>query len=159
IQSNLKAGVSVFNKELINKICRRENLLTGKPFIKLEATRIGIRSFSKYSDYLDDEMDQMICLLEHFNDRSLKNDDEWNSVVRLKVEAFLKESTKDQKEYHLHLEAHASIAFLAGRFLEPKSGIKVYPVQSNQDGRVVWEKSKVSEEDYPDWTVQEEKLD
>lgn len=159
IQSYLKAGVSVFNRESIIDICRKEELLTGRSIINLKASKIGIRSFSRYSEYLDDEMDQMTCLLEHFNDRTIKNDTDWNGVVHPKVEAFLKESTKDKKEYHLHLETHASIAFLAGRFLEPKSGIKVYPVQSSQDGRVVWEKSEVLEENYPDWNVQEEELD
>lgn len=159
IQSCLKAGVSVFNRESIIEICRKEKLLTGKSIINLNASKIGIRSFSRYSEYLDDEMDQMTCLLEHFNDRTIKKDADWNGVVHPKVEAFLKGATKDKKEYHLHLETHASIAFLAGRFLEPKSGIKVYPVQSSQDGRVVWEKSEVLEGNYPDWNVQEEELD
>ncbi|MFD1607497.1 SAVED domain-containing protein [Oceanobacillus luteolus] len=148
----------MFDRESIIEICRKEKLLTGKSIINLGASKIGIRSFSRYSEYLDEEMDQMICLLENFDDRTIKNNADWNGVVLPKVEAFLKESTIDKKEYHLHLETHASIAFLAGRFLEPKSGVKVYPVQSNQDGRVVWGKSEVLEESYPDWIVQEVEL-
>lgn len=159
IQSNLKAGVSVFNKELINEICRKENLLTGRPIIKLEASRIGIRSFSRYSEYLNDEMDQMVCLLEHFNGRTIKNVDDWNGVIRKKVENFLKKSTNDKKEHHLYLETHGTIAFIAGRYLEPKSGINAYPVQNNQDGRIVWKKDEVIDDHYSDWNVQEEELD
>ncbi|RDY72582.1 SAVED domain-containing protein [Halobacillus trueperi] len=160
VQAFMKNDVHVFNKEEIIEACKREGLWTGKSLTNLEAENLGVRSFSRYSEYLDDEMDHLICLLEHFDGREIKNEQDWEEVIKPTLEDSLNEAAKGKKEYHLHLETHASIAFTVGRLLEPKSGVNVSPIQKGREGSELWKIDDGFNEGMgTEWLVEQEVID
>ena len=55
---------------------------------------------------------------------------------------------QDDKEYSIQLEANPTIAFLAGRILDIKTGKDITPVQRTDNGVVKWDKKNI-ETKYP----------
>ncbi|TWT01856.1 SAVED domain-containing protein [Planomicrobium sp. CPCC 101079] len=154
-----KTGKTEFTKEAIIKLCEREGLWIGKPLITPKAIPIGIRSFSRNTEYMDNELIHLECLLENFNDRKIKKEYDWDTNIFPKVEKFLHEFTREKSSYHLYLETHSSIAFAAGYLLDSKAGVNVAPVQ-NYGGRQPWVPNpKVDLSGYTNWDYKVETLD
>jgi hypothetical protein len=68
----------------------------------------------------------------------LQDDREWQRDIRPAVEAFLREAVKKSAKLRLVLDAHASIAFLAGAVLDLKSGVQTHLVQKGRVGARTW---------------------
>ena len=59
----------------------------------------------------------------------------------------------------IFLDTHASIAFAAGRILDSKSGINVFPIQkSSTNGTVLWDVKLSSKRNYTNWDISHEKF-
>jgi hypothetical protein len=64
---------------------------------------------------------------------------DWQRDIRPRVESFLREAVKrGSGKLRLILEAHASIAFLAGSVLDLKSGVQTHLVQKRRIGTRIW---------------------
>ena len=79
-----------------------------------------------------------LLLTDEFRQRYLQEGSSWQSTIRPKVEAFLTSAAAKSRKLRLILDAHASIAFLAGTVLGVKSGVSVELIQKGHVGAKVW---------------------
>jgi len=147
---------NVFTKDELLKICKDNDLWVGQSITEKKVHSIGIRSFHRWAENMEDETTAMLCLLENFNGRYIKDTSHWNSLIMKKLEGFLLYSTNKEAENHLHLDTHSSVAFAAGYYLDSKSGVEVAPVQRSM-GRQVWKPEKnIKYDNYPGWIYEED---
>ena len=120
---------------------------------------IAVISFANGAAELEEATESHLSLIEMFNERELKNEYRWNDVY-IKVEKFLRENTNDKAAYQLYLtKTHCSIAFAAGRILNSKSGIHVFPVQNTStNGAMLWDVKPGERADHCNWKVESEQL-
>lgn len=135
IRSLHAEGRTLFTQADLRKAAERENLWLGTPAPD-EAVPIGIRSFLRRAEYMEDHTERMLCLAKYFNGREIRDARLWQESVYPDVSDFLRTATARPATYHLYLEAHNSIAFAAGYELD--RGVDVSPVQSTDRGRTVW---------------------
>jgi hypothetical protein len=131
--------LSALTRETLLQLCREEGLLverTGEPDPFLP---IAIRSFlGPAADIVGAAPENTLLLTDHFRQRYLQDNREWQRDIRPKVEAFLREAVKKSANLRLILDAHASIAFLAGAVLDLKSGVQTQLVQKGRIGAKTW---------------------
>lgn len=131
-------GQSEFTHEQLREICRREGLCSDTQGPIQRAVPIGVRSFLRWTEYMEDETKCLLCLVRYFDNRSIRAANLWQESVFPELAAFLTERMREPHLYHLHLDVHTSIAFAAGYCLHPKSGVNVVPIQKTYGGRVPW---------------------
>jgi hypothetical protein len=132
-------GQSQFTRDELRQTCEREGLWCGSQIPIERVVQVGVRSFIRWTEYMEDETDHMLCLVRHFDNRSIRDPRLWQKTVFPELGHFLSDNMRGSSCYHLYLDAHASIAFAAGYCLHAKSGVKVTPVQKTQWGRVAWQ--------------------
>ncbi len=150
-------GKREFTRDDLQDICRREGLWCGSAVTQDEQpVRLGIRSFMRWAEYMEDQTDHMICLVRHFDNRHIRDPQLWRAAVFREVAAFLSEHVRQNRAHYLHLDTHTSIAFAAGYCLDPKSGADVAPVQRTISGTALWRPSPSSgTPDLPHWVHRE----
>lgn len=122
-------GTNSFDAKSFRQFCEREDLLVepppGGPRV------IGVRSFMRFAERMEDECSSFVCVAENFEGRHIRAPESWQGAVLPSVASFLKDKSPDLRaaESHLLLECHSSVAFLAGYELDRKSGAQVFPVQ------------------------------
>ena len=99
-----------------------------------------------------------LLLTDEFRQRYLQEGREWQRDVRPKVERFLREAAKKSPKLRLILDAHASIAFLAGAVLDLKSGVETQLVQKGRVGTRTWRADDGSGAKGSRFEIEEEKL-
>jgi hypothetical protein len=135
----LKAqGRYEFTRDELREVCARENLWRGRAIPIEDTGQIGIRSFMRFAEHMEDETEDMVDLVLHFDNRRVRAQDDWSQVIFPKVSAFLSKYARLVKPYTLLLDTHTSIAFAAGYCLEIKSGANVFPVEQTRTGKEVW---------------------
>lgn len=153
-------GITTFNKEELIKICKEECLWSGKKIMLAEESPVGIRSFKWRAENMENDTSAMICLLDYFNGRFLKDKYSWNEDIRLLVESFIERHLIEGRSYCIYLDTHSSVAYTAGFYLDPKSGVNVVPIQKGLNGREIWRAdSSVPKEQYAFWEVEHEIID
>ncbi|MFZ2998839.1 MAG: SAVED domain-containing protein [Undibacterium umbellatum] len=134
----LKAsGRNKFSRADFESLCNEEGWIRSqKPE---EYLNVAIRSFGDGpTDRLDARPEQTLSLLDLFGERHLLSYSNWISVVQPAVVNFLTKIRQRHKRIRLFLDAHSSIAFLAGVSLGLKSGVAVEFVQKGRSGVSVW---------------------
>jgi hypothetical protein len=144
-------GITEFSKDFIFNECEREKLILDKSKEQDSYIDIGIRSFYRRAEHMEDETEKMLCLLKYFDGRFIKNESSWQDDIALKLEAFISREFKSGNQYRIHLDTHLSNAYLAGYYLDTKSGVEVYPLQKSYNGREFWIPKLESDTTYPDW--------
>lgn len=132
-------GRTKVTRQTVETLCRTEGLWVGASLLAPDARRIGIRSFLRFAEHLEDETDEMLCLLQHFEGRATVEPDGWDVSVVPKIVAFLSRAVQPGRPYLIYLPAHGTIAFVAGWCLDPKSGANVTLVQTGLRGRELWQ--------------------
>jgi hypothetical protein len=89
LQRLFREGQIEFNKESLIKVCKEEGLWTGKNIIMAEEVPVGIRSFSRRAENMENDTEHMLCLLDQFNGRYLNDNFDWNQDIRKLVEDFV----------------------------------------------------------------------
>lgn len=104
-----------------------------------QPVKIAIRSFYEYyAKGLENEVDHLEDFCDRFNNRALVKGT-WEEIKK-KIEASLGQWIQSGKHYRLYIPLHNSLAFLVGRILHPKAGIKVGIYQpSIKSGLTLWE--------------------
>ena len=152
----IQSGKTEFTRSEIEAICKREKLWMGHSIPEPDACRVGIRSFLRWAENLEDDTDAMLDLLQWFDGRSIRFPELWQQQIYPAVESFLSSTLRPGQRCHIHLHTHASIAFAAGYCLDSKSGIDVAVIQSTASGREIWRPSPHPKTDqYPPWTFTE----
>ena len=125
----VQADRSSFTGAELEGVCRNEGLWVGKPVLEPEARRLGIRSFLRFAEHIEDETDEYLCLLKYFEGRTVRRAEAWNNNILPDVVGFLRRCVKPGLRYLLHIPVHGSVAFAAGWCLDSKSGADVALIQ------------------------------
>lgn len=131
--------LNTFTRATLEKLCRDERLLVDRP-VKIDRfLTIAIRSFlGPAADIVGALPENTLLLTDDFRQRYLRDDLEWQRDIRPKVENFIRSSVVKSPRLRLILDAHASIAFLAGAVLDLKSGVEVELIQKGRVGFRTW---------------------
>ena len=140
IERLVSEGRNMFTAREIQSICRQEGLWTG-PESGYDAPLVGIRSFLRFAEHMEDEVDHLLDLAGLFDGREISAPEYWNEKVGPQIRDFMTRSVAPLSQCRLYLSAHSSIAFAAGYELDPKSGIQTSLVQNTASGRSIWELS------------------
>ena len=131
--------IGALSRELLLEICGSERLLADAPPPLRSARPVAIRSFiGAAGDQSAAAPEDTLLLTDLFTERYLRNNLGWQQDVRPRVERFLEAAAQRGPGMRLSVEAHASIAFLAGSLLGPKSGCDVTLVQKGRVGARDW---------------------
>jgi hypothetical protein len=131
--------VSVLTRETLLQLCREEGLIDERPSDPTPFQPIAIRSFlGPAADIVGAAPEDTLLLTDDFRQRYLQDGREWQRDIRPNVEAFLRDAAKKSAKLRLILDAHASVAFLAGAVLDLKSGIDIELVQKGRVGARTW---------------------
>jgi hypothetical protein len=126
-------------RESLLQLCRDERLLVERLAEPDLFMPVAIRSFlGPAADIVGATPDNTLLLTDDFRLRYLQEDRDWQKDIRPKVEAFLRAAVKKSGRLRLILDAHASIAFLAGAVLDLKSGVQTQLVQKGRVGSRIW---------------------
>ena len=155
IECLLSEGRNMFTAREIQSICEQEGLWTGLDSGR-QAPLVGIRSFLRFAEHMEDEVDHLLDLAGLFDGREITASEYWNAKVGPKIRDFMTGSVAHLSQCQLYLSAHSSIAFAAGYELDPKSGIQASLVQNTASGRSIWEISPAATTDHTNpWGVSE----
>lgn len=103
-----------------------------------DAIRVGIRSFIRWAEHLEDQTDVFLDLVPNFDGRDIKSAQFWQTRLWPELEAFVSRTFRAGPRYHLYLPAHLSIGHAVGYLLDARSGIDVAPVQTSIGGIEIW---------------------
>ena len=151
--------ISALTRETLLQICREEGLLGQRPSEPDPFLPIAIRSFlGPAADIIGAAPEDTLLLADDFRQRYLQDGREWQRDIRPKVETFLRDAVKKSAKLRLILDAHASIAFLAGAVLDLKSGIEAELVQKGRVGAKSWRAADGSAANGGRFDITEEQL-
>jgi hypothetical protein len=132
-----------FDRESLRKLLADEDLVDHGE-ARLEPLRVGIRSFVRQAEYLD-EFTDLLDLLDAFEQRDLRAGASWQAV-RDRVLRFITEiDDARHADVEMHLSCHISIAFTAGRAVSAKSGTRYRVHQTGRGGAADWDLSTRAE--------------
>ena len=144
-QSFITDSQNDFTRKSFFEMCMREGLLDESKLAASMTARqrsIGIRSFMRFAEQLEQEVSDILCLTKFFDGRQLKKCFTWKSEICKELEGFLQDrvllAKLQQGDSRLFLDCHMSIAFYAGYLLDLKSGVRLSPVQKGSSGRSTW---------------------
>ena len=158
----LEINQRLFTRPQAIKLARQHQLWKGQPMIDEEHKGVAIRSFLRWTEYLEDEVEDVgsdiLDLLPYFDVRQIKNEAWWNERIVPEVVRFTEGLAAHPYRYRLHLHCHSSIGFLAGYCLPSKSGVDIVPMQSSGPGRrIAWQlDSQSGAAAYPAWQWSDE---
>ena len=155
IERLLSEGRNSFTVQEIQKICEAEGLWHGRDSGQ-RPPYVGIRSFLRFAEHMEDETDYILDLVDLFDGREISVPEYWNTKVGPRVSEYMTESVGQLDRCQLNLAVHSSIAFAVGYELDPKSGTQVSLLQNSAGGSSLWEitlESATSREDL--WKVSE----
>ena len=138
VERLLSEGKHYFTAEDFKNICEREGLWVGDESTD-ETPLVGIRSFTRFAEHMEDEVDSLLDLLDLFEGRQIASSEYWNSEVGPRIGEFISKSVVPLGRCQLNLSSHSSVAFAAGYELDPKAGTQISLIQNTSAGRAVWE--------------------
>ena len=147
-----REGGRWFGADELIEACKHEGLWVGKPEPPQLITKLGIRTFKRFADDLEDRTDEMICLTEFFSDRHIRDAGLWEEKVLPGLRSFLSSTLNTGRSYRLLLPAVGSVAFATGYLAEPKLGASFEIEQSGVGGTKVWKCGTADGTD-AGWTV------
>jgi hypothetical protein len=130
-------GPHEFDVAGFRQMCEKEALL-GQPPVQAQPV-VGIRSFMRFAERMEDECARFVCVAKNFDRRYIRDAGLWGTIGA-EVGRFLGDPAFRAQEHHLLLDCHGTLAFLAGYELDRKSGARVFPVQKGVQ-TTVWRPS------------------
>lgn len=132
-------GTHDFDRDGLRTCCESEGLWIGREAEAADRVPIGIRSFLRFAEHLEDQTAHLLCLLRYFDIRHIRDAASWQRDIGPQIKTFLSAHTGRSDRYLLHLDAHASIAVAAGHVLDMKSGVDAALVQRGPGKTSIWE--------------------
>ena len=152
-QHFLMDHTNCFDAEILREICAREDLLK-------EASQdnslpvIGLRSFVRFAENIEEETDEFICVAQYFNGRCPRDSFSWTNATEEIVE-FFNDTTRRSRlrscDHALLLECLGSFALLAGYEMSRNSGVRIYPIQ--KPDRCLWRPTLARSSSLGGWEV------
>jgi len=140
IQRFIMNSKNEFDAASLRELCESEGLIAEgcDPPGTLPLT-IGVRSYLRFAERLESEVDELVCVVSRFAGRLPKTEGSWKEA-ELAVLNFLRNTDRRSRlrseESIIALECHGSLALLAGWELSTNSGVSSAPIQ--KPARVVW---------------------
>ena len=138
IERLLSEGRNMFTAAEMQRICEQEGLWMGTES-QYDIPFAGIRSFRRFAEHMEDEVNHLLDLVDLFDGRKISAPGLWNAKVGPKIREFMTGLVAPLDRCRLHLSAHGSIAFAAGYELDPKAGTQISLLQNTASGRSIWE--------------------
>ena len=135
----LQSGLQVFTADEIKTICDREGLWVGFRDGSDGGADLGIRSFVRRAEYMEDDTEAVLDLVSYFDGRTIHETSSWNDEVAPQVVQFLANHTRLGGAYRLRVDAHTSVAVLSGYALDTKAGVNISLVQKTRSGVEIWD--------------------
>jgi hypothetical protein len=131
--------LNALTREALLQLCRDEGLLVERSIEPDPFLPIAIRSIlGPSADIVGAAPEDTLLLTDDFRQRYLQDGRDWQRDIRPKVEAFLRAAVKKSAKLRLIMDAHASIAFLAGAVLDLKSAVQTQLMQKGRVGARIW---------------------
>jgi len=131
--------LNALTRDVFLQFCHDEGLIVPRALEPDPFLPIAIRSIlGPSADIVGAAEENTLLLTDDFRQRYLQDGIEWQRDIRPKVEAFLRAAVKKSPKLRLILDAHASIAFLAGAVLDLKSAVQTQLVQKGRVGARIW---------------------
>jgi hypothetical protein len=154
-----KRGLNSFTRETFKQLCKDESLLAEVIAAVDPYLPVAVRSFlGPSSDIVGASPENTLLLTDSFRQRYIRDDLDWQCNIRPQVEDFLRGKVMQSPKLRLILDAHASVAFIAGSVLDVKSGVSLELVQKGRVGPRVWRADDGSENGAPTFQTTEHKL-
>ncbi|WP_141340288.1 SAVED domain-containing protein [Bradyrhizobium sp. USDA 3458] len=154
-----KRGLNSFTRETFRQLCKDESILAEIAAAADPYLPVAVRSFlGPASDIVGALPEDSLMLTGSFRQRYLRDDLDWQRDIRPQVEDFLRAKVVRSPMLRLILDAHASVAFIAGAVLDVKSGVSIELVQKGRVGSRVWRADDGSERGAQTFDVAEHKL-
>ena len=147
-------GVKSFDGEKLKYFCKNEDLFAPQK----SDTVVRVISFSDSIKWLINQPAEVCDLTDVVENRNLKPGASWENVFE-RLKKFINEKMNGKNVYEISLETSLPIAFTVGRLLNPKSAIKVFPMQKTSEGLMKWEKSDTIQQEYDKFKIVNEVLD
>lgn len=132
VQQFLMNGPNSFYAETLREYCDREGLFLKTGSNKSHPISVGVRSFVRFAERLEAEVDEFVCVSEQFEGRHPSSDTAWEESAS-KVLRFLRDADRRSRlraeKSVISLECHGSLALLAGWELSRNSGARTAPTQ------------------------------
>lgn len=133
------------DRESFRELCEREGLREAS----VEQPKVyGVKSFEHAFDRLEDRCDEVLNFVSVFDQRFIRNDDEWSTKLYPELSEFLRSAANNRPKLRLAIDAHATLAFAAGSVLDIKSG-RAVELEQRTISRGVWAADDVSAD--PNW--------
>jgi len=163
IQQFLTNGPNSFDTETFRELCKREGLTLDVEQNESLPVSIGVRSFVRFAERLESEVDELVCVSSQFEGRHPSSDTAWE-ISAAQVLGFLGDADRRARlrgeESVIALECHGSLAFLAGWELSRNSGVRIAPIQKpsldvwrpadDSDVNAAWETKTIQKADHID---------
>ncbi|MBI5006079.1 MAG: SAVED domain-containing protein [Nitrosomonadales bacterium] len=144
-----------FDRASFRDACKREGLLSDGGKVH---TVFGIKSFEHAFDRLEDRCTIVLDLIPYFDERAIRDQAEWVATLQPKLKQFLQDAARDNQYLRLILDAHITLAFVAGSVLNIKSGRNIELEQRTQH-RHVWNSNDTERDaNRPSWNYEIETL-
>ncbi|OPC67310.1 hypothetical protein BAY13_15940 [Elizabethkingia bruuniana] len=160
IQKLHASGRNVFTKDELLEILKAEDLYVGKT-AEEDFFKVGVRSFRKGAENLENEVDQISCFLHCFSSRFILEEYAGMEFINEQIKATAEKIIVNKKPVLLHLDTHLSLATLLGSQLNPKYGVpEITLVQKTFNGKKLWKADAETTpvQTAPFWTITEEQL-
>ncbi len=155
VQQFLMDGPNSFNRNSFRELCAREGLFRNGGPTTNHRPSLGIRSFIRFAERLDDEVGELLCVSSRFQGRHPRDSQSW-STGAAEILAFLGNEQRRSRlrttETAVALECHGSFATLAGWELSRNSGALVFPVQ--KPSRDVWRPNIGQPDEHAEWIAE-----
>jgi hypothetical protein len=131
-QRLLMNGPNSFDEHTFRELCDREELLVETKSSTPRPFAVGVRSFVRFAERLESEVDDLVCVSANFEGRLPLSDATWGTCAS-QVLAFFGDTDRRARlraeESVIALECHGSLAMLAGWELSRNSGVRAAPIQ------------------------------
>lgn len=132
VQQFLMNGPNSFDADTFRELCKREKLLIETEPRSPRPLSVGVRSFVRFAERLESEVDEIVCLATNFEGRHPSSDTSWSTSASQML-TFLGDTDRRARlrtvESVIALECHGSLALLAGWELSRNAGVRAAPIQ------------------------------
>ncbi len=154
IQQFLMDGPNSFDTESFRELCEREGLMLEAKPPRPRPISVGIRSFVRFAERLEAEVDEIVCVSHEFAGRHARFDSSWETSATRVLDFFSQPERRARlrgTESVIALECHGSLALVAGWELSRNSGVRTAPLQ--KPNLVAWRPSTESTPCDEEWHV------
>jgi len=130
-------GTHWHDADSLREAVRGEGLWIGQcPTVAESPTRLGVRSFLRWAEDMEATTDHVLCLVDRFVGREIRDPRLWQQDILPSVQSFVQQHVVPGRKILLDIQSLGSVAFLLGYLIEPRLGVEVTLLQAGKEWRV-----------------------